>query len=38
MTLAAPFGFEDVLAMHIRPNPLRPEGTGFARAAASALA
>jgi hypothetical protein len=27
-----------MLAMHIRPNPLRPEGTGFARAAASALA
>ena len=38
MTWAAPFGFEDVLAKHIRPNPLWPEGAECARAAASALA
>jgi hypothetical protein len=38
LTLFAPFGFDDLLAMRVRPNPLRPESTGFARAAASAKA
>ena len=38
LTLVAPFGFEDVLALRIRPNPLRPESAGFVRAAASAKA
>ena len=38
MMLAAPFGSDDMLAMRVRPTPLRPETGGFARAAASAKA
>ena len=38
MTLCAPFGFEDLLAMRIRPNPLRIRAGEFARAAASVKA
>ncbi len=34
----APFGLDDVFALTIRPNPLRPEALGFARACASAKA
>jgi uncharacterized protein len=32
----APFGLDDLFALKLRPNPLRPETTGFARIAASA--
>lgn len=35
MTIAAPFGLEDMFAMHIRPNPRRGSSS-FARIAASA--
>ncbi len=38
MTIKAPFGLDDILAMKIRPNPLRPQSSGFDRAAASAKA
>lgn len=31
ITIAAPFGLEDVFAMTIRPNPLRPVAKGWAR-------
>jgi hypothetical protein len=37
MTIMAPFGLEDLFALRLRPNPLRPTG-GFARTAASAVA
>ncbi len=38
LTIVAPFGFDDLLAMRVRPNPLRPLALGFDRAAASARA
>ena len=38
MTLRAPFGLDDLLAMRLRRNRLRPPGGGFERAAASARA
>lgn len=37
LAIAAPFGLEDLFALRLRPNPLRPTN-GFARAAASAQA
>jgi hypothetical protein len=36
--IAAPFGLEDVFAMHIRPNPLRPLAAGWIRTTRSACA
>lgn len=36
MSLFAPFGLEDLFALRLRINPLRPENQGFARTAASA--
>lgn len=38
LTVAAPFGLDDLFALTIRPNPQRPEALGFARASASAKA
>ena len=38
MTIAAPFGLDDLFALRLRPNPLRPENKGFARAAPAAKA
>lgn len=38
ITVQAPFGLEDLFAMRLRPNPARPPGAGFERAAASAQA
>jgi hypothetical protein len=38
LTIIAPFGVDDLLAMRLRPNPLREPGDGFDRAAASAKA
>ncbi len=38
LTIAAPFGLDDLFALTIRPNPLRPQALGFARASASAKA
>ncbi|MGI9169694.1 MAG: nucleotidyltransferase family protein [Caulobacteraceae bacterium] len=35
LTIAAPFGLEDLFALRLRPNPLRPSA-GFARTVASA--
>ncbi|MFN3583653.1 nucleotidyltransferase family protein [Phenylobacterium sp.] len=37
LTVAAPFGLEDLFALRLRPNPRRPTG-GFERTAASAKA
>ncbi|MGH6964491.1 MAG: nucleotidyltransferase family protein [Phenylobacterium sp.] len=37
LNVMAPFGLEDLFALRLRPNPLRPTG-GFARTAASAVA
>lgn len=37
MTVAAPFGLDDLFALRLRPNPIR-ETTGFGRTAASAVA
>jgi len=37
LTVAAPFGLDDLFALRLRPNPRRPTG-GFARTAASAKA
>ena len=37
LSVFAPFGLEDLFALRLRPNPLRPSA-GFARAAASVLA
>ena len=31
LDIAAPFGLEDVFAMHIRPNPRRPLAKGWAK-------
>ncbi len=36
--IVAPFGVEDIFALRIRPNPLRPQSGGFDRAARSAQA
>ncbi len=38
LTIAAPFGLQDLFALRLRPNPRRPEVRGFARIAASAIA
>jgi hypothetical protein len=38
MTIAAPFGLEDMFALRLRPNPLRPTNKGFAPATASLAA
>ncbi|MDQ1154394.1 nucleotidyltransferase family protein [Brevundimonas sp. SORGH_AS_0993] len=38
ITVAAPFGLEDVFALTIRPNPTRPRAKGWARAIDSARA
>lgn len=38
LTIAAPFGLDDLFALRLRPNPLRRENKSFARAAASAKA
>ena len=35
LTVRAPFGLDDLFALRMRPNPRRPTGQGFARAAAS---
>jgi len=37
LSFMAPFGLDDLFALRLRPNPLRPTG-GFARTAASAVA
>ena len=37
LQIMAPFGLDDLFALRLRPNPLRPTG-GFARTAASAVA
>jgi len=37
LTIAAPFGLEDLFALRLRPNPIRPT-RGFARACASVRA
>jgi hypothetical protein len=37
LTIVAPFGLDDLFAMRLRPNPIRPTN-GFARTAASAAA
>jgi len=37
VTVVAPFGLDDLFALRLRPNPMRPTG-GFARAAAAATA
>jgi hypothetical protein len=37
LTILAPFGLDDLFAMRLRPNPVRPTN-GFARTAASLLA
>ncbi len=37
LRIMAPFGLEDLFALRLRPNPLRPTG-GFARTAAAAVA
>lgn len=37
LTIQAPFGLEDLFALRLRPNPIRPTN-GFERAAASAIA
>jgi hypothetical protein len=37
LAIVAPFGLEDLFALRLRPNPLRPTN-GFARTAAAALA
>jgi hypothetical protein len=36
ISVAAPFGLEDVFSMTLRPNPLRGVAKGWARAVASA--
>jgi hypothetical protein len=36
--IVAPFGVEDIFALKIQPNPLRPQSGGFDRAARSAQA
>ena len=38
ISIAAPFGLEDVFALTLRPNPNRPPAKGWNRAVASALA
>lgn len=38
ITLAAPFGLDDVFDLVLRPNPNRPEARGWARVTASAQA
>lgn len=38
ISVAAPFGLEDVFGLIVRPNPLRPLAKGWDRATASALA
>jgi hypothetical protein len=38
VTVAAPFGLEDVFALRLRPNPIRPGARGWRRAADSAKA
>lgn len=38
LTIAAPFGLDDVFAMTIRPNPNRPRAKGWAKAVDSARA
>ncbi len=38
LTILAPFGFDDLFALRMRPNPRRPANKGFARAAASLTA
>jgi hypothetical protein len=35
MTIEAPFGLEDLFAMRLRPNPLRPPAKSYARVAAA---
>jgi hypothetical protein len=35
LTIAAPFGLEDLFAMRLRPNPLRPLAKSYARVAAA---
>ena len=37
LTIIAPFGLEDLFAMRLRPNPIRPTA-GFARTSASVTA
>jgi hypothetical protein len=38
ITIRAPFGLEDLFALRLRPNPLRPRAMGWDRATASAKA
>lgn len=38
ISIAAPFGLDDVFDMTLRPNPLRPQARGWDRVTASALA
>ena len=38
LSVAAPFGLDDVFAMTIRPNPNRPVAKGWAKAVDSARA
>jgi hypothetical protein len=38
ITISAPFGLEDLFALRLRPNPLRPRAAGWARTTASAQA
>lgn len=38
LAIQAPFGLDDLFALTIRPNPLRPVSLGFAKASASAKA
>ena len=38
ISIAAPFGLEDLFALRLRPNPLRPLAMGWARATTSAKA
>ncbi|MCR5877965.1 nucleotidyltransferase family protein [Phenylobacterium sp. J367] len=38
LMVVAPFGLDDLFALRLRPNPLRPGNRGFVRASASAKA
>jgi hypothetical protein len=38
LAIVAPFGLEQLFALRMRPNPIRPTSKGFARAAASLAA
>ena len=38
ISIAAPFGLEDLFALRLRPNPTRPLATGWAKATGSAKA